>query len=230
MTTAPPVQQTSPRTGATTAPFTTTRPARTTRSTRHATAAHHPAFDKRDRILRAAADLVADGGFTAASPRNIAGLTGLATGAVHAEVGSTGQLQAELYRHLAARELAAVQEATADPTAAADRLTAAVDVFTRRALAGRHTSQALLFEPVSARVDHERLTFRRRYHALVSTIVSDGLHTGELPAQYAGITARAVIGAVTESLLAQHSPAAPEVTDDELVDQVARFCLRAVGA
>lgn len=227
-------------------PFATTRPLRTTRSTRHSSAAHHPDFDKQDRILRAAADLVADGGFTAVTARNIAELTGLASGAVNAEVGDTGLLRAGLFHHLAGQEFAAVQEGASDdghgtPRSAADRLTAVVAAFTRRALGGGQLTRAMLFEPAGPLVEHERLTYRRRYHGLVSTIINEGVHTGELPPQCAELSARAVIGAVTESLLGRRSPApagstqstesaVTDCSDGELVDQVTGFCLRAVGA
>ncbi len=60
-----------------------------------------------------------------------------------------------------------------------DLLAALVGAFATRALHGRHTAEALLFEPVGARVNRERLTCRRQYHALIVGIIADGVVSGD---------------------------------------------------
>lgn len=220
------------------APFATTRPSKTTRSTRHSARSHHPGRDHRTDILDAASSLVADGGFSAATTRNIAELTGLASGAVAAEFGTREDLLAAVYQRLAATELAAVDHASrTHGSTAVERLTALVGTFATRALHGRHAAEALLYEPVAARVNQERLTYRRQYHALVVGILADGVASGELPAQNPATSARAVTGAVVESLLGRLSPTVPVAGDGHagedatpLIDEVTELVLRLVGA
>ena len=158
------------------APFTTTRPAvslPTSRTARRSSRAHHPDRDSRTAILDAASSLIADGGFVAATTRNIAELTGMASGAVERQFGSHDDLLAAVFQRLAATELAAVDHASRiHGSTATERLTALVGAFATRALHGRHTAEALLFEPVGARVNQERLTCRRQYHALIVGINS----------------------------------------------------------
>lgn len=247
------------------APFATTRAgvapatARSTRATRHSARAHHPGRDTRTDILDAASCLVADGGFSAATTRNIAELTGVASGAVTTFFGGPDALLAAVYQRLAAPEFAAVDHAVATATAdrdaaesdadrttattaatvtttAAARLTALVTTFATRAVQGRPTAEALMYEPAGARVNQERLTYRRRYHGLVVGIIADGVAAGELPAQNPTTTARAVTGAVVESLLGHLSPTVPVAGDGAfgedaapLIDEVRALVLRLVG-
>ncbi len=195
------------------APFTTTRPAvslPTSRTARRSSRAHHPDRDSRTAILDAASSLIADGGFVAATTRNIAELTGMASGAVERQFGSHDDLLAAVFQRLAATELAAVDHASrTHGSTATERLTALVGAFATRALHGRHTAEALLFEPVGARVNQERLTCRRQYHALIVGIIADGVGSGELPARNPTTSARAVTGTVVESLLGHLSPTVP---------------------
>ena len=96
------------------APFTTTRPAvslPTSRTARRSSRAHHPDRDSRTDILDAASSLIADGGFVAATTRNIAELTGMASGAMERQFGSHDDLLAAVFQRLAATELADVDHA-----------------------------------------------------------------------------------------------------------------------
>lgn len=190
------------------APFTTTRPAvslPTSRTARRSSRAHHPDRDSRTAILDAASSLIADGGFVAATTRNIAELTGMASGAVERQFGSHDDLLAAVFQRLAAVDHAS----RIHGSTATERLTALVGAFATRALHGRHTAEALLFEPVGARVNQERLTCRRQYHALIVGIIADGVGSGELPARNPTTSARAVTGTVVESLLGHLSPTVP---------------------
>ncbi|WP_313504555.1 TetR/AcrR family transcriptional regulator [Corynebacterium variabile] len=195
------------------APFTSTRPAvslPTSRTARRSSRAHHPNRDSRTDILDAASSLIADGGFVAATTRDIAELTGMASGAVERQFGSQDDLLAAVFQRLAATELAAVDHASrTHGSTATGRLTALVGAFATRAPHGRHTAEALLFEPVGARVNQERLTCRRQYHALIVGIIADGVGSGELPTRNPTTSARAVTGTVVESLLGHLSPTVP---------------------
>lgn len=206
------------------APFATTRPSTTTRATRHSARSYHPGQDTRATVLEAASGLVVDGGFAAATTRHIAELTGLASGAVIRDFGSHDDLLATVFHRLAEDELTAVDRAVRSRTGAVDRLTALVHTVTTRALRGRATAEALLHEPVSARVTQERMNYRRQYHALIVDIVTDGIAAGELPTQNPATSARAVTATVVESL----SPSVPVLP--ALTDEVTGLVLRLVGA
>lgn len=188
---------------------------------------------RRADILDAATVLVATGGFSAATVRAIADTSGIATGTVYRYFGNREELLAEIFRGLADREYRAVEHAVqsadpADGSALAARLTALLTTFSRRALTSPRTAEALLFEPVNALVEGERLVFRRRYHELLVGVIAAGISAGEIPAQDAATSARAVIGASAEALMGRLSsrPDRPE----ELVSSVTTFCLRALGA
>lgn len=195
---------TTPNSNTTTAPLATTHPPRNSRQTRHSSHPHHPGSDTRTELLTAARSLIADGGFSATTPRNIAELTGLATGAVAREFGTHDDLLAATFQRIAAYELAVVSHAPhMCKGTSADQLVALIEAFTSRALRGMRTAEALLFEPVCARVNQERLTYRRQYHSLINGIITKGIASGEFPTQHSATSARAVTGTVMESFLGQ---------------------------
>src|SRR5947207_2798839 len=94
----------------------------------------------RERILRAAHELVAGGGFGAASVAAVAARAGVATGSVYRHFSSKADLFAEVFRRAAQREVDAVADA--------GTLAGGVETFARRALAGRRLAWALLAEAV----------------------------------------------------------------------------------
>ncbi|WP_297006870.1 TetR/AcrR family transcriptional regulator [uncultured Corynebacterium sp.] len=193
---------------------------------------------RRADILDAATVLVATGGFGAATVRAIADSSGIAIGTVYRYFGHREELLAEIFRSLADREYRAVERAVraaasgsgngGNSRVLAARLTALLTTFSRRALISPRTAEALLFEPVNPLVEAERLAFRRRYHELLVGIITAGVAAGEIPAQDAATSARAVIGANAEALMGRLSsrPANPE----EHISSVTTFCLRALGA
>src|SRR3954469_16047496 len=83
----------------------------------------------RERIVRAAHELVARGGFGAASIAAVASSAGVATGTVYRHFSSKGELFAKVSRRAAQHEVDAVADAPS--------LSAGVETFARRALAGR---------------------------------------------------------------------------------------------
>src|SRR5213594_2080101 len=105
----------------------------------------------RERIVRAAHELVAGGGFGAASVAAVARRAGVATGSVYRHFPSKGELFAEVFRRAAQREV--------DALAGLD-LAACVETFVRRALAAPVRAYALIAEPVDPAVERERLRFR----------------------------------------------------------------------
>src|SRR5947209_19373977 len=118
----------------------------------------------RERILSAALDQLADGGYASASIQAIAARAGVATGSVYRHFPSKGERFAEAFRRAAAPELEVVRELTAaGDRPARELIAAAVEAFARRALAEPTRAYALLAEPVDPAVETERLVFRRGY-------------------------------------------------------------------
>src|SRR5687767_9386635 len=103
------------------------RPTERTRARKYAT---------RERIARAALARVAAGGFASAGMHGVAADAGVAVGTVYRYFPSKGHLFAEVFRRASQRELDVVVAVSApDGRAAADRIGAAVQAFSRRALA-----------------------------------------------------------------------------------------------
>jgi len=182
------------------------------------------------RIVRAAHELIARGGYRAASIAAVARRAHVATGSVYRHFPSKAELFAEVFRTASQREVDAVAAAAADTTGPAPaRIAAAVEVFAQRALAGRRLAWALLAEPVDPAVEAERLVFRRAYRDVFTAILEDGVSAGELPAQDCELCATALVGAIGEALVGPTSPTAAADTPP-LARALSAFCLRAVGA
>src|SRR3954447_26754643 len=160
----------------------------------------------RERILRAAHELVASGGFGAASVAAGAARAGVATGSVYRHFSSKADLFAEGFRRAAQHE--------ADAVADAEPLAGGVETFARRPLAGRRLAWALLAEPVDPVVEAERLAYRRAYRDAFRRFVPDEL------------TAAALVGAVGEVLVGPLSPTGPDLDEDALVARLVILCRR----
>ena len=184
----------------------------------------------RDRIVRAALDLVARGGYRDAQVAAVARRAGVATGTVYRHFPSKADLLTEVFRVASQREVDAVAQAAAAAGTAAQRTAAAVETFARRALRGRRLAWALLAEPVDPAVEAERLQFRRAYAAVFAGTIRDGVAAGALPAQDPDFTAAALVGAIGEALVGPLAPTThPTDADaDALVARLITFCLRSI--
>ena len=177
----------------------------------------------RERILAAAMDQLAEGGYASASIGAVAARAGVATGTVYRHFDSKSALFAEAFRVAARRELDAFATGTADDgRTATERIGAAVEAWARRALAEPKRAYALLAEPVDPAVEAERLTFRRAYADLFARALA------EVPHPYPEIAAAAIVGGLAEALV---GPLARRDADaDELAAALTDFTLSAVGA
>jgi AcrR family transcriptional regulator len=182
----------------------------------------------RERIVRAATELVARGGYREAQVAAVAQRAAVATGTVYRHFPSKADLLTEVFRVASQREVDAVAAATAQAGSATQRTAAAVETFARRALRGRRLAWALLAEPVDPAVEAERLQFRRAYAEVFAGAVRAGVAAGELPAQDADLAATAMVGAIGEALVGPLSPTAAEADDDALIAGLITFCLRAI--
>jgi AcrR family transcriptional regulator len=181
----------------------------------------------RDRIVRAALELVACGGYREAQVAAVARRAGVATGTVYRHCPSKADLLTEVFRVASQHEVDAVAAATAAPGATApDRIAAAVETFARRALRGRRLAWALLAEPVDPAVEAQRLQFRRAYAEVFAAAVRDGIAAGELPDQDAAFTATALVGAIGEALVGPLSPTGAPADAEALVANLITFSLR----
>jgi AcrR family transcriptional regulator len=184
----------------------------------------------RERVVAAARELIARGGYREAQVAAVAARAGVATGTVYRHFPSKADLFAEVFRRVSRREVDAARAAAAavaDPTATR-RLRAAIETFAGRALRARRQAWALLAEPVDPAVEAERLAFRRAHAEHFEAILRDGIAAGELPDQNAALAAAALVGALGEALVGPLSPVAPRTDPDALVADLVSFCLRSV--
>lgn len=184
----------------------------------------------RERIVRAATELVARGGYREAQVAAVARRAGVATGTVYRHFSSKAELLAEVFRTAARREIEAVTAAAEAHDDPAEALAAAVTTFARRALAGRRLAWALLAEPVDPAVDAERLAYRRAYRERIAAVLRAGVARGELPPQDVALTAAALVGGVGEALVGPLAPTADAPTSGTVVAELRAFVRRAVGA
>jgi AcrR family transcriptional regulator len=187
----------------------------------------------RERIVEAAHEQVAAGGYASASVQAVARRAGVATGSVYRHFPSKADLFAEVFRRASQRELDVVSRVTGDESLpASERVAAAVEAFARRALAAPTLAYALLAEPVDPAVEAERLAFRRGYRDAFTRALDDGVASGELRPQDTELAAAAIVGALAEALLGPLSPASngrgARRHHHALVAGVVQFCLNAI--
>ena len=185
--------------------------------------------DKRARILAAARDLVADGGWAAAQVDHVAAKAGVATGTVYRHWSSKAELCAEIVATVSAREVGIVKAvADADGTPV-EKLDAAIRTFAGRALRGRRLAYALIAEPVDPEVESVRLDYRAQLARCLERILRQGIMRGAFPRLDPAVAAACIVGAFMEALV---GPLAPSKgtgarADRHLVEQITQFCLRA---
>jgi len=195
-----------------------------TRARRHAV---------RERIVEAARDQVAEGGYASASVQAVAGRAHVATGSVYRHFPSKADLFAEVFRRASQRELDVVIALTAnEEISPQERVAAAAEAFARRALAAPTMAYALLAEPVDPAVEKERLSFRRGYRDAFKRALDDGIAAGEFRKHDTEIAAAAIVGALGEALVGPLSPASnghgARRHHDALVANLVQFCLRGI--
>ena len=182
----------------------------------------------RERIVAAALEQLADGGYASASMAAVARRAGVATGSVYRHFPSKGDLFAEAFRRASQREVDVLVALGHRTMPVRERLSAWVGAFVHRALAEPVRAYALIAEPVDPSVEAERLTFRRAYADLFSRALRDAMASGELPEADPDLAAAAIVGALAEALL---GPLARREADaDELAAGLTVFVLSAVGA
>ena len=128
-----------------------------------------------ERVVTAAHDLIAQGGYKAAPVAAVARRAGVATGSVYRHFPSKADLFAEVFRRASQREVDAMAPRPPPATGRSrERLAAGVELWARRALRGRRLAWALLAEPVDPAVEAERLHFRRAYRDAIAALLARG--------------------------------------------------------
>jgi AcrR family transcriptional regulator len=185
--------------------------------------------DKRARILKAARDLVADGGWSAAQIDQVAVKAGVATGTVYRYWASKAELCVEIVATVSAREVGvvrAIADADGTPT---EKLAAAIRTFASRALQGRRLAYALIAEPVDPGVEVVRLDYRAQLAHGFERILREGIMRGAFPRLDPAVAAACIVGAFMEALVGPLAPAdgVGPSADRHLVEQITQICLRA---
>jgi AcrR family transcriptional regulator len=207
-----------------------TRPAGAARTPRRRKAADTSAGGTRERLVRAAREVLERGGYATASVMAIAERAGVSAGALYRHYPSKAELFVEVFRAAADGELGALRTTATSTACVADRLAAVVAAYARRALHNRRLAWALVYEPVDPLVDAERLVYRRNYCRGMAALLREGIAAGELHDENPDLTAAAIVGAIAETLVGPLSPIGGETSSEEaIVAGLVRFCRRAIG-
>src|SRR4051794_34122745 len=185
--------------------------------------------EARERIVAAALDQLADGGYASATVQAVAARAGVATGTVYRHFHSKSDLFAEVFRRASQREMDVFAEATAnDGRNATERVAAATEAFARRALREPTRAYALIAEPVDPAVEAERLIFRRGYRDVLVDVLDQGVERGEFELHDKETTAAALVGAIGEALVGPLAADRGGDAPDALVAAVVQFATRAL--
>lgn len=184
----------------------------------------------RERILLAARELVAAGGYRNAPVTAVAAQAGVSTGLIYRHFPSKAELFVEVLSAAVEHEVEILEGIAAGSEPAPQRLRLAITAFVRRALAGPGLAHAFIVEPVDPEVEAERMRGRRRFGDVFRRLVEDGLASGAFPAQDVDVTAACIVGAFTEALVGPTAPSRQAHRDEHaLADSISAFCLRAAG-
>lgn len=185
----------------------------------------------RERLLAATLELLAEGGYAAASVVAITSRAGVAAGTLYRHFASKEELFVELFREVCSREVKAMQLAAGEQSRPLEQLDAAIATFARRALVHPRISWALLAEPVDPLVDAERLDYRRRYRDLVRTLLDAAVEQGEIAATDTALLAAAIVGGVGEALVGPLAAGqgTSDPASDHLLEAIRAFTLNATG-
>jgi AcrR family transcriptional regulator len=187
----------------------------------------------RQRLLRAAQELIEEGGYGGAPVTAIAERAGVAAGTLYRHFSSKQELFVEVFRSVCAREERAMRliALQMSPAGSVARLEAVLATFAERALRNPRLAWALIAEPVDPLVDAERLAYRRRYAEVIAESLRAGIAAGELPEQNIELTAAALVGGCGEALVGPLSPVGGEhPSGQEVLGALRTFVRRAAGA
>ncbi|MDI3259625.1 MAG: TetR/AcrR family transcriptional regulator [Sinobacteraceae bacterium] len=186
--------------------------------------------NNRERILAAARELVASGGFREAQISAIAAQAGVSTGMIYRYFPSKSELFIEVLTAAVKHEIEILERIRKGSGSARERLYTAIESFTRRALTGPNLAYAFIAEPAEPEVDTARIRARKQLSSVFKAILQEGIARGEFPPQDVDASAACIVGAYTEALIGPLRHSRTRVKDREkLIVAISEFCVRAVS-
>jgi AcrR family transcriptional regulator len=182
--------------------------------------------DQRTRIVAAAIAVVADRGFAGCAVATVAARAGVASGTVYNRFPNRAELAAEVFRTVAGAELTAFRQAAETDSSTADRIVAIIETFAVRILKAPRLAFSLIVEPADPRVAALRLQYTAAFRTVVEAVITAGVRSGELPPQDAVVSAAAVVGSMTESMV----DALAGRDDPATIPMLIAFVLRGLGS
>lgn len=189
------------------------------------------AISKRAEILRAARQVVAEGGFRDLQMNAVAAAAGVAVGTIYRYFPSRAELCAAVVSVTSQRELDVLTAVAQTDDPAPQKLRDAVQVFAARAMRGRRLAYALIAEPIDPEVEGTRLRYRRAIAEVFEGIIAEGIAQGVFRRGDAKVAGACVVGAFMEGLIGPLAPgtAGPGPRQKAIADAIAAFCLAAVA-
>lgn len=183
---------------------------------------------RRAEIERAARHVIARGGFASASVAAVAAEAACSAGSIYTYFSNRDELLRLVFAQAAGHELDVIAGTVDEASTAAEVAESTVEVFVRRAVAGRRLAHALLLEEVPAPVQSERLRLRREYVAAIGEAL-DRVGGTTIPAE---VVARSIVGSVGENLVDILDPLTPNPCSAEietLIKALTTFTRSALG-
>jgi AcrR family transcriptional regulator len=186
--------------------------------------------ENRQRILTAARELVAEGGFAKAQITAVAKRAGLATGTLYRYFPSKDDLCRQVFREVSSREMNILAGIAASDQPALLRFEIVLRTFAGRALKSRRLAYALLAEPVDVALAEERTRFRKTHAAIFSRIIEDAIAEGAIGPCDTKLVAACIAGAIPTALVGPLAPETDALNSEEVLTSIVRFCFGALGA
>ena len=186
---------------------------------------------RRQAILAAASQMLAEQGTAAIQIAPIAERAGIAAGTVYRYFPSKTALVAAVVSGLSEQEIAALEEAAAGAPGPLSALAAAITTFAMRAMARRRLVLALMAEPIEPELDGALASYRRALAAEFEKLIRKALDDSHLRHRDAALAAPALIGALVEGLIGPlAAPAGKDPAEMRAeVQRLTLFTLRALG-
>ena len=183
---------------------------------------------RRAGIERATRHVIARGGFSSASVAAVAVEADCSAGSIYTYFSSRDELLRLVFAQAAGHEMEVIAGTVAEAATASQIAESTVEVFVRRAVAGRRLAHALLLEEVPEPVQSERLRLRRGYVAAIGAALDRAGGT-QIPAE---VVARSIVGSVGENLVDILDPTAPNPSPTQietLIRALTTFTRSALG-
>jgi AcrR family transcriptional regulator len=185
---------------------------------------------RREAILAAACDALAQQGIAAVQIIPVAERAGIAAGTVYRYFPSKADLLAAVVTTICKQEIAAIDHAATQAPGPLSALAAAITTFAARAIRRRELVLALTAAPIEPELEAVTMSFRQALAGAFEKLVREALATRHLEEQDAALGAAALIGAVIEALLGPFAQVSRDRAEMRAkVQALTLFGLRALG-